>query len=167
MTLHDLNTLDTAKQCEILLSCCGTVAWARCVSGKLPAEDLVDLLETAEECWLACSRDDWKEAFAAHPEIGNIENLNRKFGNTAAWAAEEQSSAGKASAQTIAALAEANSLYREKFGYIFIVCATGKSAEEMLGLLHTRLHNDPDVEIDIAADEQWRITKLRLEKLLE
>jgi 2-oxo-4-hydroxy-4-carboxy-5-ureidoimidazoline decarboxylase len=167
MTLHDLNTADSGKQYEILLTCCGARKWAKCLVNKLPAEDLVDLEESAEECWLACNTEDRMEAFAAHPEIGNLESLEKKYRHTAGWAAEEQSGAGSASSQTLEALAEANRLYREKFGYIFIVCATGKSAEEMLGLLHTRLHNDPREEIDIAADEQWRITKLRLEKLLE
>ena len=167
MTLHDLNTLQKEKQLEVLLSCCGSERWARCVAGKLPAEDLVDLLENAEECWLSCSQDDWKEAFASHPEIGNMESLGKKYSNTASWSAEEQSGTGSASQQTLQALADANRLYREKFGYIFIVCATGKSAEEMLGSVHARLGNSHSAEISIAADEQWRITKLRLEKLLE
>lgn len=167
MTLHDLNTLDHTRLRDTLLTCCASTKWADCMVSKFPEEDLVDILENAEECWYACSNDDWKEAFAAHPEIGNIKTLAEKFRNTTEWASDEQGGVRAASHETIEALAEANRLYREKFGYIFIVCATGKSAEEMLGLLHARLHNEPEKEIRIAADEQFKITRLRIEKLLE
>ena len=132
-----------------------------------PAEDLVEVLEDAEEQWYQCSEEDWKEAFAHHPKIGDIDSLKKKFASTANWASGEQSGVDTASQQTIEALAKGNKEYEKKFGYIFIVCATGKSADEMLGLLTTRLLNDPKDEIEIAADEQNKITKLRLEKLLE
>jgi 2-oxo-4-hydroxy-4-carboxy-5-ureidoimidazoline decarboxylase len=91
---------------------------------------LVELLEDAEEQWFKCSERDWKEAFAQHPKIGDIESLNKKFSSTAQWASGEQSGAGNASPETINALVEGNKRYEEKFGYIFIVCATGKSGEE-------------------------------------
>lgn len=132
-----------------------------------PADDLVELLEDAEEMWYACSKEDWKEAFTHHPKIGDVESLTKKFASTGEWASGEQSGVNVAAKETIEALAEGNRLYEEKFGYIFIVCATGKSAEEMLGLLKSRLSNSPNEEIQIAADEQNMITKLRLEKLLE
>ncbi len=132
-----------------------------------PADDLVELLEDAEEQWFLCSEADWKEAFAHHPKIGDVESLKKKFASTAQWASGEQSGVNNASAQTMEALAEGNKKYEEKFGYIFIVCATGKSAEEMLAILQNRLQNNPEVEIEIAADEQNKITKLRIEKLLE
>jgi len=132
-----------------------------------PADDLVELLEDAEEQWFKCSEEDWKRAFAQHPKIGDIDSLKKKFASTAAWASGEQSGVNAASQNTIEALAEANKKYEDKFGYIFIVCATGKSAEEMLEILLSRLPNDPEEEIEIAADEQNKITKLRLEKLLE
>ena len=96
-----------------------------------------------------------------------MESLKKKFAATVEWAAEEQGGINTASQQTIEELAEGNKKYEEKFGYIFIVCATGKSAEEMLTQLETRLQNSPEVEIEIAADEQNKITKLRIEKLLE
>lgn len=133
----------------------------------IPADDMVELLEDAEEQWWKCSEDDWKEAFAHHPKIGDVESLAKKFASTANWASGEQNSVINASTEVIEALAEGNRLYEEKFGFIFIVCATGKSAEEMLGLLHARLPNEPEDEIKIAADEQNKITKLRIEKLLE
>jgi 2-oxo-4-hydroxy-4-carboxy-5-ureidoimidazoline decarboxylase len=133
----------------------------------IPADDMVELLEDAEEQWWLCSEDDWKEAFTHHPRIGDLASLKEKFAGTAAWASGEQSGALSASDETLKALAEANRLYEEKFGYIFIVCATGKPAEEMLALLKERLNNNPEEEIRIAADEQNKITRLRIEKLLE
>lgn len=132
-----------------------------------PADDLVELLEDAEEQWFKCSEEDWKHAFAQHPKIGDLDSLKRKFASTDQLASVEQSGVNSASQNTIEALAEANKKYEDKFGYIFIVCATGKSADEMLGILQARLPNDPKEELEIAADEQNKITKLRLEKLLD
>ena len=167
MTLHELNTLPVQQLKEELLKCCGSPAWVNKMLPFFPAEDLVELLEDAEEQWFKCSEEDWKEAFTHHPKIGDIESLKKKFASTAQWASGEQSGVNTASQQTIEALAKGNEAYEKKFGYIFIVCATGKSADEMLGLLTTRLVNDPKDEIEIAADEQNKITKLRLEKLLD
>jgi 2-oxo-4-hydroxy-4-carboxy-5-ureidoimidazoline decarboxylase len=167
MTLHELNTLPVQQLKEELLKCCGSLAWVSKMLAFFPAEDLVELLEDAEEEWSKCSEEDWKEAFAHHPKIGDIESLKKKFASTAGWASGEQSGVDTASRQTLEALAKGNKEYENKFGYIFIVCATGKSADEMLGLLTTRLLNDPKDEIEIASDEQNKITKLRLEKLLE
>jgi 2-oxo-4-hydroxy-4-carboxy-5-ureidoimidazoline decarboxylase len=132
-----------------------------------PAEDLVELLEDAEEQWYKCSPTDWSEAFAHHPRIGDVESLKRKFASTADWALAEQGGVRTASQETIEKLAKGNEDYERKFGYIFIVCATGKSADEMLEMLNERLKNDPKGEIEIAADEQNKITKLRLEKLVD
>jgi 2-oxo-4-hydroxy-4-carboxy-5-ureidoimidazoline decarboxylase len=153
---------------RVLLSkCCGSSSWVKMMMTFFPADDLVELLEDAEEVWYECSEDDWKEAFSHHPRIGDTESPEEKFASTAQWAAGEQSGVQAASSETIKALAEANRLYEEKFGYTFIVCATGKSAEEMLGLLHSRLQNSPQAEIKIAAEEQNKITQLRIQKLLE
>jgi len=167
MTLHELNTLSQPQLKEELLKCCGSSTWAKMMMAYFPADDLVELLEDAEEMWYACSKEDWKEAFTHHPKIGDVESLTKKVASTAEWASGEQSGVNVASQETIKALAEGNRLYEEKFGYIFIVCATGKSAEEMLSLLQSRLSNNPNEEIQIAADEQNMITKLRLEKLLQ
>ena len=133
----------------------------------LPADTIEDLLDEAEEIWSECSEDDWKEAFTHHPKIGDVESLKIKFATTAGWASAEQNGIKEASLQTIQALAEGNRMYEEKFGYIFIVCATGKSAEEMLAFLQARLHNTAEQEIKIAAAEQIKITKLRIQKLLQ
>lgn len=166
MTLHELNTLSQPQLKQELMKCCGSSVWVKMMMTYFPADDLVELLEDAEEKWYECSEADWKEAFAHHPKIGDEAALAKKFAATAEWASLEQSGVKKASTETVKALADANRLYEEKFGYIFIVCATGKSAEEMLTDLQKRLQNNPDVEIEIAAKEQNKITKLRLEKLL-
>ena len=157
MTLHELNELSTEQLRDELSKCCGSSRWVNKMLPLFPMDDLVELLEDAEEKWYECSEADWKEAFSHHPKIGE---------RAAGWAAGEQSGMQKASKDTVDALLNGNKLYEEKFGYIFIVCATGKSAEEMLGLLHARLPNAPEEEINIAADEQNKITRLRLQKLL-
>ena len=167
MTLHELNTLSESRLSEELLKCCGSSAWVNKMLPFFPADDLVELLEDAEEQWFECSRSDWKEAFAHHPEIGDTESLKKKFESTADWAAGEQSEVKKAPQEIIEALAKGNKEYKDKFGYIFIICATGKTADEILDNLLVRLKNKPEEEIEIAADEQNKITKLRLEKLLQ
>ncbi|MFC0774296.1 2-oxo-4-hydroxy-4-carboxy-5-ureidoimidazoline decarboxylase [Terrimonas alba] len=167
MTLHELNLLPKQQLRDELMKCCGSQAWVEKMLPFFPADDMVELLEDAEEQWFKCSEKDWKEAFAQHPKIGDIESLEEKFASTATWAAGEQGAIKTASSETLQQLKEANQQYEEKFGYIFIVCAAGKSANEMLGMLQTRLQNSPEVEIEIAADEQNKITKLRIEKILE
>jgi 2-oxo-4-hydroxy-4-carboxy-5-ureidoimidazoline decarboxylase len=167
MTLHELNTLPAPQLKEELMKCCGSSAWVNKMLPFFPADDLVELLEDAEEQWYLCNEEDWKEAFVHHPKIGDVESLKKKFASTAKWASGEQSGVNTASQKTIEALAEGNKQYENKFGYIFIVCATGKSAEDMLAILQSRLPNNPNEEIEIAADEQNKITKLRLEKLLD
>jgi 2-oxo-4-hydroxy-4-carboxy-5-ureidoimidazoline decarboxylase len=167
MTLHEFNILPKQQLIEELTRCCGSSLWLKKMLPFIPADDMIELLEDAEEQWWQCSEDDWKEAFSHHTKIGDAVSLTKKFSSTAQWASGEQSGVNNASKETIEALAEGNRLYEEKFGYIFIVCATGKSAEEMLMLLQSRLKNNPVEEILIAADEQNKITKLRIEKLLE
>lgn len=152
---------------EELTKCCGSSAWVQRMLPFIPADDMVELLEDAEEQWWLCSEADWKEAFTHHPKIGDMDSLKKKFASTANWASGEQSGVQDANEKILEALAEGNRLYEEKFGYIFIVCATGKSATEMLELLQERLKNTPEEEIQIAADEQNKITKLRIEKLLQ
>ena len=166
MTLEELNKISQPQLREELLKCCGSSTWVKMMMAYFPADSMERLLEQAEEIWYECSEDDWKEAFAHHPKIGDVESLTKKFASTAQWASGEQSGVNTATEESITALAEGNHLYEEKFGYIFIVCATGKSAEEMLTLLRDRLKNNPEKEIKIAAAEQNKITKLRLQKLI-
>ena len=167
MTLHELNILPRHQLMEELTKCCGSSSWVNKMLPFVPADDMVELLEDAEEQWYKCNEADWKEAFTHHPRIGDVESLTKKFTATTQWASGEQSEVKVAAQETIEALAEGNRLYEGKFGYIFIVCATGKSAEELLAILQSRLSNNPEDEIKIAADEQNMITKLRLQKLLE
>ena len=165
MTIAEFDHLEFDHKKELLTKCCGSAAWVAKMLDEPFAEDLVDLEETAEETWYDCTEADWLEAFSHHPKIGDIQSLKEKFSNTAAWASKEQGSVDTAPENVLHQLAKANEEYEQKFGYIFIVCATGKSAEEMLAILQGRLPNDAVDEIKIAAEEQLKITKLRLEKL--
>ena len=158
MTLEALNDLDNATRAEALYHCCGSMAWVEKMLAFFPLADKPALLEAASKTWHACTENDWLEAFAQHPRIG--------ANTTNAQAAAEQSGASGAPLQVRTALAERNSAYEAKFGYIYIVCATGKSATEMLDLLEGRLSNTPEKELGIAMGEQDKITRIRLEKLL-
>ncbi|AEV96836.1 OHCU decarboxylase [Niastella koreensis] len=165
MTIAEFDHLDITEKRTLLYSCCGSNTWVNNMLTALPAEDLVDLLGIAEEQWYLCHEPDWKEAFSQHPKIGDVASLKQKFAATAQWTEGEQASVKEASEQTLQQLAAGNQAYEQRFGYIFIVCATGKSADEMLQLLQQRLYNNPEVEIQIAMEEQLKITNLRLEKL--
>lgn len=133
--------------------------------GCRPFQNKDKLFELAEKIWFALTRNDWLEAFSHHPKIGDTEALQKKFQQTQPWTENEQAGVKGASADALKDLAAGNRLYKDKFGYIFIVCATGKSADEMLALLKERLENDPEAELLIAAKEQNKITRLRLGKL--
>jgi len=165
MTIAEFDHLPEVKKKELLTQCCGSAAWVHKMLSVFPVEDLVELLEAAEEKWYECTEDVWQEAFDHHPKIGDNSSMKEKFADTAGWAEVEQSGVINANENTLNELAKANDEYQNKFGFIFIVCATGKSAEEMLSMLHSRLNNTKDEEINIAASEQNKITKLRLEKL--
>ena len=134
------------------------------MAALFPLAGIDDLWRVAGKVWHECGEEDWLEAFGHHPRIGDLEALKKKYAGTGA--SMEQSGALDAPMKILEALAEGNRVYEEKFGYIFIVCATGKCAEEMLGLLRERLGNDPEKEILVAMGEQEKITRLRLEKLL-
>ena len=166
MQLEELNELPLSKLKEELSKCCGSSAWVDQISSLFPFADKVSLFEEADEVWNSLGKQDWLEAFKHHPKIGDITSLKEKFASTAKWASGEQASVQEASQQTIEQLAEGNKQYQDKFGYIFIVCATGKSADEMLNVLQSRLPNSAEEEIKIAAAEQAKITKIRLGKLL-
>jgi len=165
MTIAELDHLSTERKKELLQQCCGSSSWVDKMLTVFPVEDLVELLEAAEEKWYECNEEDFKEAFEGHPLIGNIASLQEKFLNTAEWAAGEQSGIKDADENLLHELAKANNEYQNKFGFIFIVCATTKSAQEMLSILKERLNNTKEEEIKIAATEQLKITKLRLQKL--
>ena len=167
MTLNEFNTLPDAQVRGELLRCCGSRRWALEMSAHRPYTNFNELIDAAEKFWTSLSPNDRREAFSHHPRIGDIKSLRKKFAGTAQWAKGEQAGVDDASERTLKALAEGNRLYEAKFGYIFIVCATGKTAEEMLGMLNARLNNIPTQEITVAAGEQSKITVIRLTKLLE
>jgi OHCU decarboxylase len=149
------------------LNCCGSQTWARMMTEARPFADVAALIKQAEQVWQNLDAQDWLEAFAAHPKIGARKAVLRQSAQAAEWSNSEQSGTQTAADSLRDELEKANHLYEEKFGFIFIVCATGKSAEEMLELCRRRLHNDADSEIRIAADEQRKIMEIRLKKLLE
>ena len=123
------------------------------------------LLSAARREWFALTPEDWKEAFARHPKIGDREALRARFPVTHHFSEREQAGMSTPPDQIIEALAQGNAAYERRFGYIFVVCATGKSAKKMLDLLTARLQNDPVTEVRIAAEEQAKITELRLKRL--
>jgi 2-oxo-4-hydroxy-4-carboxy-5-ureidoimidazoline decarboxylase len=166
MTLDTLNALPAAARAEALATCCGSSAWVATLNQKFPFNSTSTLYEDADRVWHNLTKADWREAFTHHPKIGDVNALREKFASTATWAASEQGAVRQAEPETLEALAAGNDAYEQKFGYIFIVCATGKSAAEMLALLQARLPNAPAQEIHIAMAEQAKITRLRLEKLL-
>lgn len=166
MNIDQLNRLSEAAATEAFEQCCGSAEWVERMVYSRPFESLSEVLETSDTVWEECDVDDYEEAFSHHPKIGDVESLAKKFANTKAWATGEQKGVESADLAVIHKLAEGNAAYEEKFGFIFIVNATGKSATEMLALLQARMNNEPKDEILIAAEEQNKITKLRLKKLL-
>ena len=166
MTLAEFNMLPRYRAEEELLKCCGSAAWARAMSRRRSFASFDRLLQAANEIWCRLDPADWMEAFRAHPQIGQHQSTAETSARAQAWSAQEQSGMSRAGVGVTMNLEDANREYLEKFGYIFIVCATGKTADEMLAILRLRLPNAPEQEIRVAAEEQQKITQLRLEKLL-
>ncbi|MDQ3682195.1 MAG: 2-oxo-4-hydroxy-4-carboxy-5-ureidoimidazoline decarboxylase [Bacteroidota bacterium] len=149
------------------MKCCGSFKWASLMIKNFPFESEKDILSKASQIWNEeCRKEDWLEAFMHHPKIGDLKSLEKKFAATKGWASAEQAGVEKANEQIISELAKGNNAYEEKFHFIFIVCATGKSAEEMLQLLESRLQNNYEDELMIAMNEQNKITQIRLQKLI-
>lgn len=165
--LEQLNNAPKETAESAFLSCCGSPRWAQKMVAARPFADIAILLNQAKEIWQNLETEDWLEAFAAHPKIGAKSGVPHQSAQSAEWSSNEQSDTQSATDSVQTALEEANRLYETKFGFIFIVCATGKSAEEMLEICQERLSNDSDTEIRLAADEQRKITEIRLKKLLE
>lgn len=162
-----LNHLPAARQAELLERCCGSGRWVQSMVQRIPFADWQALRSEADKIWLGLDREDWLEAFAQHPKIGDIDSLRARFATTKSWSEGEQSGVDGASEEVLTGLAAGNRHYEQRFGYIFIVCATGKSAAAMLELLQERLGNSPDDELPIAAEQQRQIMQLRLDKLRE
>ena len=151
---------------RLLTTCCASSAWVERMLRRRPFGSAERLLRTARDAWADLTQTDWLEAFSHHPKIGDRESLARRFAATAHLSEQEQKGVDGAAIAVLDDLAAANREYEQKFGYIFIVCATGKTAAGMLALLRARLTHDPAAEIRIAAEEQAMITELRLRRLV-
>ena len=166
MDLSKLNDLPVEQAHHQFMQCCTAERWVEQMVAARPFSSGEKLREVADEIWQQCTEADFLQAFDGHPKIGDVSSLRAKYANTKALASGEQSAVSAASEDTLQALAQGNTDYQEKFGFIFIVCATGKSAEQMLGLLQARLPNDRDTELKNAAQEQRKIFHIRIDKLL-
>ena len=164
MTLDELNVLPATQAESALSDCCGSARWASRMAEQRPYADAEALHKAADSTWWKLDRTDWLEAFSHHPQIGQKPNSGSESARQ--WAEGEQAGARVATEKVQDRLARANRAYFEKFGYIYIICATGKSAEAMLAILNQRLQNDGASEILIAAEQQRLITHIRLDKLL-
>lgn len=166
MTLDELNNLPASDARDTFISCCAAERWAEKMVNGRPYASADELLQKADEFWWTMEEPDFLQAFTAHPKIGDVDSLRAKYANTKAIAANEQSGANSASEDVLQALSAGNTAYENKFGFIFIVFATGKSAAQMLELLNQRLPNSREQEIRNAAENQMMITDLRIKKIL-
>ena len=165
MTLAEFNLLPSAQAETSLMDCCGSARWAASVASQRPYASVEALHKAADSIWWNLERADWLEAFGRHPQIGDKPAGGSESARR--WAEGEQAGARAAGGEVTERLSRANRAYFQKFGYIYIVCATGKTAEGMLAILNQRLQNDPPSEISIAAEQQRMITRIRLDKLLD
>ncbi len=167
--MHDLssfNLLTDEVAISELAKCCTAKRWAQLVAARRPFGTIPELCATADEVWWSLEPADWLEAFRGHPKIGEQKAAQATAAQAQQWSQQEQSGVAGTDDETTAQLASLNREYQGKFGYIFIVCAAGKTGKEMLAILRKRLDNDAATELPIAASEQAKITQLRLAKLL-
>lgn len=164
--LEVFNAMPEPQAREALTRCCGSPRWVQAVVEARPFAEPAALWAACGHAEASMTDADHREAFRHHPRIGDLESLRTRFASTAAWAGREQAGASQASQTTLRALAEGNAAYEARFGYLFIVCATGLTGEQMLARLQARLDNDPSTEWRIACSEQARIARLRLEILI-
>lgn len=165
MTIQEFNHTSFEKRKEALFKCCSCNSYVEKLSAINSFSSVQELKEASDRIWFSLNERDWLEAFTHHPKIGDVTSLKKKFASTAHWASGEQSSVKDADGETLIELKDLNDAYEKKFGYIFIVCATGKSASEMLSLLKLRIDNAAEEELIIAAAEQNKITHIRIDKL--
>ena len=159
------NATDEAAAINTMIACCGARRWAAAIVAQRPFETEEDLCAMADRIWSTMEVPDWMEAFACHPRIGE-RKADHATAKSKEWSQQEQSAAGSAAQEVLARLARGNALYEERFGFTYIVCATGKSAEEMLAILEKRLNSDRESELREAAEQQRQITQIRLRKWL-
>jgi 2-oxo-4-hydroxy-4-carboxy-5-ureidoimidazoline decarboxylase len=161
---NELASLDAVHE---ILPCCGSQRWAHALVRMRPFRDAAALLAQSDEIWRQLDPADWDEAFSSHPRIGEKKAPVSATAKSAAWSSQEQSGVAQSAEDVQQRLKEANKEYEQRFGRIYIVCATGKPAEEMLAILFRRLQNDEATELREAAEQQRQITQLRLRKWLE
>ena len=161
-----LNELSAEDAQAEFLKCCGSTRWAQSMTAARPFNSIDDLLAKADSVWWSLEKEDWLEAFRAHPKIGEKKAAAAQSEQAQNWSAQEQAATSGAGREVIRALVEGNREYEQRFGFIYIICATGKSSAELLEILQARLRNDSETELRNAAEEQRKITRLRLEKLL-
>lgn len=166
MTLDELNALPPDRAANAFRSCCGSRNWVMGMVANLPFASVDAMLDASDDIWKQLDAEDWREAFAHHPRIG--ERRPTPIHNPVAvqWSAGEQANVAGAEPSVQDQLAVVNRAYESRFGYLFIVSATGKTAEEILAIARQRLQNEPAKELRIAAEEQRQITNLRLQKLV-
>ena len=161
-----IDAMPEVRAREALLRCCASPEWVDAMIAARPFGSEARLLQVADDVWWALPREAWFDAFAGHPRIGaDVDALREKFAATQSWSSEEQAGVAQATQATLDALVAGNVAYEKRFGYIFIVCATGKTAAQMLSLLEARLDNHPEAELRVAAEEQRKITHIRLAKI--
>jgi len=166
LTLAQLNRLSPLEAAEQLRACCGSSRWVDAMVAGRPFASVERLLSVAEGNWRITGPEDWDEAFAQHPRIGEHQAAESVSATAKAWSAGEQGAAARSGGAARAALAEANAAYEARFGRIYLVCAAGRSAEELLADIAERMLNNPERERAVAAEEQWKITRLRLQNLI-
>lgn len=167
MTLNELNSVPIKEAETLFEQCNASEQWYKQMAAARPYTNISEIKTKAEKIWAALSEKDYLQAFEAHPMIGDVNSLRKKYASTKTMASGEQSGAVAADENILLELASGNKAYLEQFGFIFIVFATGKSAGEMLDLLKVRLPNTREQEIQNAAAEQLKITLLRINKLLD
>ncbi|KZX78058.1 OHCU decarboxylase [Oleiphilus sp. HI0009] len=165
-TIDALNALNAEDATFAFTNCCTSSRWVAGMVEARPFASIEACHQAAKDVWANMGEADFLEAFEGHPKIGDVTSLREKYAHTKKLASGEQSSVNEADDATIEALAQGNTDYEEKFGFIFIVCATGKSAAEMNELLQQRLPNDRETELQNAAGQQALITAIRIDKLL-
>jgi len=162
MQLASLNKLPEVQAHEYFMQCCSSERWVERMVAERPFSDSASIQLAADKHWQDLDEADYLQAFDGHPKIGDVNSLKAKYSNTQTLASNEQSGVNQADDNTIEQLAKGNALYEEKFGFIFIVCASGKSATQMLGLLRARLNNERTTELQNAAEEQRKIFQIRI-----
>jgi 2-oxo-4-hydroxy-4-carboxy-5-ureidoimidazoline decarboxylase len=164
--LNELNAMPVNDAADRFRSCCGSSRWVDAMVARRPFESTTAVFAAADEIWDDCTEDDWLEAFSHHPRIGAKSGVEKQNNQAKSWSRGEQESVEQAPNAIRGELEQVNREYESRFGHIYIVSAAGKSADELLAIAKRRLGNEPSAELRVAAEEQGKITRSRLGKLL-